>query len=493
VTTVRRRGLAVVLAASFIATTLVTAAPAVAQTDALAASSASDDSRSPDLSTEGLTAAAAGLVSGRLLFSTDLNPGGEPVVDGVVTAYRFDAVNNRYIAVDETRSFDTDGDWSISGLLAGSYRFSFMQEEEPFSSRIWHDTVKDADFSTTVTLTDGVALNFGTVVVPERFIGYLRVAGADRFATSVALSQTQFATGADVPVVIVNGRDYPDALSAGPLANVLGGAMLMVNPTGIPFATAAELARLDPTVIIIVGGTGVVSPAVAQQLESFVTNPSNVLRIAGANRYATSRAVLEVGFDGFVPTEILLATGRNFPDALAASAAAGHIQGAVLLVDGSASTLDAPTSALLDSYGSAVSVIGGTGSVSNGIQQAVANLGLGGQRVSGADRSATSVAIALQFFGYADEAYLVNGSGFADALAASPIAGMRGAPVYLTGSSCLNNAVWNDLNLLGANFVTIVGGTGALSSTVYTLTNCSGASLPGGFAGEASTPVASTD
>lgn len=490
---IRRRSLAAVLTATLVATTLLTAVPAVAQTDAPAAPASRDDARTPDGSTEGLTAAAAGLVSGRLLFSTTSNPGGEPVSIGEVVAFRESLFTGDFLWQDSTSTFDVEGDWSMPDLPVGNYRFSFLQDGEPLYSRIWHDHAREADSSTPVALTEGVGVNFGTVVVPQRLFGINRVAGADRFATSVALSQTQFTNDAEVPVVIVNGLDYPDALSAGPLANAFNGAMLMVTPTGIPAATAAELTRLDPTIIIIVGGTGVVSASVAEQLEAFVTTGSGVVRIAGADRYATSRAVLDNGFDGVAPSEILLATGRNFPDALAASAAAGHIQGAVLLVDGAASTLDAPTTALLDSIGSTVSVIGGTGSVSTGIQQAVATLGLGGNRVSGADRYATSVAIAVEFFVYADYAYLVNGSGFADALAAGPIAGRRGAPVYLTSGACVTNSVWEDLEFLLANTVTTVGGTGALSSSVYTLTNCSGLSYPAGFTGEVSAPVASGD
>ena len=58
-----------------------------------------------------------------------------------------------------------------------------------------------------------------------------------------------------------------------------------------------------------------------------------IIRIAGPDRYATSRAVLDYAFDGVAPAEILLATGRNFPDALAASAAAGFV-GTLLLTSG---------------------------------------------------------------------------------------------------------------------------------------------------------------
>ena len=461
----RRRALAAVLTASFVAATIVTAGPAVA-------------SRTPDAGGESLTAAAAGVVSGRLLFSTNAAPAGVPVVGGRVTAYRENGVGD-FVIEDATDVFDADGDWSISGLPVGTYRFSFLQDGESFNSRVWHDHARSAESSSTVTLSEGVGLSFGTVIIPRRSIDIQRVAGPDRFATSVALSQTQFVPGSFVPVVIVNGLNYPDALSAGPLANALGGVMLMVTPTSIPAATAAELVRIDPSVIIVVGGTSVVSPAVATQLEGY--SSSGVVRIAGADRYATSRAVVEFAFDGVDPSVVLLATGRNFPDALAASAAAGAQGGAVLLVDGQAATLDSASSALLDGYDSPVSIIGGTSSMSNGIQQAVVSLGLGGTRIAGADRYATSIEVAINFFAYADSAYLVNGSGFADALAAGPIAGMRGAPIYLTSASCVTTSVWSDLDILAANEVITVGGTAVLSNEVFNLQGCNGLALPTRF------------
>lgn len=476
-TSVRRRGLAAVLAASLI-TTIVTSAPAVAQTDAPAASSARDDSRTPDATTEGFSAAAAGLVTGRLLFRTDAAPAGKPVVSGQVTAYRQNEGTGDFLFVGSTTAFDTDGDWQISGLPIGTYRFSYQQDGEGFSSRLWHAASLLSPGASTVILSDGVPFDLGTRIIPKRVIYTERVAGDNRFSTSVALSQSMFGFDSGVPVVIVNGLTYADALSAGALASALGGPMLLVSGTSIPALTANEINRLAPTLIVIVGGPSVVSTAVEDELETLVSNPETVVRVAGADRYATSRAVVATAFDGTPPSRILLATGRNFPDALAASAAAGHIGGAVLLVNGSAATLDSATASLLTGYDAPVSIIGGTGAVSSGIQQAIVDLGLPVNRISGADRFATSVEVAIEFFGTADWAYLANGSGFADALSAGPVASRRGAPVYLTSGTCLTNSVWNELNDVLANIVTTVGGTGVVANSVSTLRACNGAQFP---------------
>ena len=66
-------------------------------------------------------------------------------------------------------------------------------------------------------------------------------------------------------------------------------------------------------IVTIVGGTSVVSSAVLEELADIAgTIPT---RLAGANRYETALAVAEAnGNSGTV----ILATGENFPDALAA-------------------------------------------------------------------------------------------------------------------------------------------------------------------------------
>ena len=97
-----------------------------------------------------------------------------------------------------------------------------------------------------------------------------RLAGVDRFATSAAISAASFAPG--VPVVyIANGLNFPDALSGAPVAGKAGGPVLLVSAGAIPAKVQAELTRLKPGRIVVLGGVGVVSDSVAQQLASFIS------------------------------------------------------------------------------------------------------------------------------------------------------------------------------------------------------------------------------
>lgn len=93
--------------------------------------------------------------------------------------------------------------------------------------------------------------------------------------------------GIDVVYVAV-GTGFPDSLGVGPGAGVHGAPIIIV-PTDppIPSATAAELERLEPRKVIIVGGTAVISLAMEDAIEDIL--PGTVIeRIAGSNRYETN-------------------------------------------------------------------------------------------------------------------------------------------------------------------------------------------------------------
>ncbi|HEX9643246.1 MAG TPA: cell wall-binding repeat-containing protein [Acidimicrobiia bacterium] len=88
-------------------------------------------------------------------------------------------------------------------------------------------------------------------------------------------------------VYIATGENFPDALGAAAAAAVGLGPVLLVQQNAVPSPTLAELNRLQPPKIVIVGGTAVISNAVQGQLQGLGFSPT-VIRLAGANRYATA-------------------------------------------------------------------------------------------------------------------------------------------------------------------------------------------------------------
>ncbi|MGA8047966.1 MAG: cell wall-binding repeat-containing protein, partial [Dermatophilaceae bacterium] len=150
-----------------------------------------------------------------------------------------------------------------------------------------------------------------------------RLGGADRYETS-ALVAGEFPE--DVPVVLLStGLNFADAMTGGALAGHRDGPLLLTAPTVIPDAVVAELTRLRPREIVILGSAPTVSEAVRVQAAAYAPT---VRRIAGPDRYQTA-ALISAEFPASVP-HTYLATGTNFPDGLTAGALAGS-QGVPLL------------------------------------------------------------------------------------------------------------------------------------------------------------------
>ncbi|HEX5589592.1 MAG TPA: Ig-like domain-containing protein [Candidatus Limnocylindrales bacterium] len=126
----------------------------------------------------------------------------------------------------------------------------------------------------TYTISDGALTDTATVLLTVVQTGTVtRLAGADRYATSAAISAASY--GANVPVAyIASGLGFPDALSGAPVAGKAGGPILLVPGTSIPAVIAAELTRLKPAKIVILGGTGVVSAGVQTSLGVYTAAPS---------------------------------------------------------------------------------------------------------------------------------------------------------------------------------------------------------------------------
>jgi len=294
-----------------------------------------------------------------------------------------------------------------------------------------------------------------------------RISGPDRFATAAQVSASRFAAG--VPVAyVVTGLKFPDALAAGVAAGVRGGPVLLTETDRLPAPTATELQRLRAGRIVVVGGAGSVSDAVLRQLGSYTDG--GVTRVEGPDRYATAAAVAR---DTFPSAELAyVASGESFPDALAGVPAAAT-DGAPLLLVSRQAVPPATASALRDLGVRRVVVLGGTGTVSQAVEDQLRAIAGSTGRVQGADRHATSAAVARHAFpNGAPVAYLATGAGYADALAAGPVAAVAGGPVLLVKGGCAPYPVLDELTRLGATSVRILGGDKAVGQGVEDRTRC---------------------
>lgn len=253
-----------------------------------------------------------------------------------------------------------------------------------------------------------------------------RIAGVDRYATAAAVSAAFLSPGVDVAYV-ATGEDFPDALAGSAAAGAgAGGPVLLVRPDSLPEEIAAELDRLDPKVIGVLGGPAAISAKVEAALSAYGT----VVRVAGPNRYSTGALVSEYAFPTGADTAYV-AVGSNFPDAVAGAPAAIASGGPMLLVEQGA--IPSSVGAELARLGlSGIRILGGTSAVDPTVESALRAYAPVVSRLSGADRFATAAAVSRSTFAPGvGTIFVATGARFPDALAGSAAAGILGGPMLL--------------------------------------------------------------
>lgn len=191
-----------------------------------------------------------------------------------------------------------------------------------------------------------------------------RLAGPDRYATAVEISKAGYPSGAPV-VYVATGLGFADALAGAAAAVARGGPLLLTDPGVLPAVTRAELERLAPSEIVVLGGPAAVSDAVVAELGAVA--PTR--RVAGVDRYATAVAASQDAFPAGAK-RVYVAVGSDFPDALAGGAAAGVAGGPILLLrsDDIPTVVAAELSRLAPSE---IVVLGGVGVVSPEVELAL--------------------------------------------------------------------------------------------------------------------------
>jgi len=358
--------------------------------------------------------------------------------------------------------YDYNGN-EFSFQSARNPAYSALMDPDSPSGGYYRSLVGNPDVRTEAVIGATVTSADPAPVTLEAPSSVTRLGGGDLYGTPAVISAANFAPG--VPVVYVaTGLDFPDALAGAAVAGPQGGPILLVSVDAIPAVTAAELTRLRPQQIMILGGTGVVSDAVASALGDYTSGA--VTRLAGRDRYATAAAV---GAATFVPgvSVVYVATGLNFPDALAGAAVAGFQDGPVLLVSTNAiPTVTAIELARLKPM--RIVILGGSGVVSDAVASTLGAYTPGTvTRLAGRDRYATAAAIsAATFAPGVPVVYVATGLDFPDALAGSAVAGSQGAPVLLVSTNAIPAATAAELTRLQPGRVVLLGSASSVSEAV---------------------------
>jgi putative cell wall-binding protein len=287
-----------------------------------------------------------------------------------------------------------------------------------------------------------------------------RFGGADRFWTAATISARVFQNASTV--MVANGLAFPDALAGGPAAAQLDAPLLLTRPDELPISTWGEIQRLAPEQIVVLGGPASVSDAVLHQLIPLA--PGGAMRVSGADRYETAAAISAAFFPSAV--SVLVASGANFPDALAGGPAAARLDAPLLLVR--PNEVPQATRDELQRLGPVqIFVLGGTGAVSETV---LAELGAlasqGAWRLGGPDRYATAARIVDAVFPSSTSVMLASGLNFPDALAGGSAAARLGGALLLVQRGVLPDATRSALARLRPTRVPVLGGAATVYDTV---------------------------
>ncbi|WP_405217260.1 cell wall-binding repeat-containing protein [Agrococcus sp. Ld7] len=154
-----------------------------------------------------------------------------------------------------------------------------------------------------------------------------RIGGTDRVETSLLLFERLLQHGPIEQVWVASGSKFPDALVAASVAGRHGHAVILDHHGPTETSARAWIERVSASVagrrVTIAGGEPSVSAFDAQALRGAGT--ISVERYAGANRYETARVINAAWAAESLEPTMLLATGQNFPDALAGAVLAAVV------------------------------------------------------------------------------------------------------------------------------------------------------------------------
>lgn len=283
-----------------------------------------------------------------------------------------------------------------------------------------------------------------------------RISGKDRTGTSVKLSKRAYSSA---KTVILAAKDnFADALTASTLASKMKAPILLVDKNNLDKEIKFEIERLCAKEVIIVGGENSVSSNVENKAKELVLRTK---RVAGTDRYGTSKAIAKELFDLTGKNErAVIANGQVFADALTVSPFAIEKSMPILLVKRN-QVPKATKEALKDVK--EVYIAGGENSVNKSVENDVPKVV---KRFAGANRYETAVNIAKEAYSSPYTAYVASGQVFADALVVGPIAARDDAPILLAKKKEATKYTLDYLKEKPIRSIKIIGGQASISEEV---------------------------
>jgi subtilisin family serine protease/putative cell wall-binding protein len=189
-----------------------------------------------------------------------------------------------------------------------------------------------------------------------------------------------------VPVAMLATRqNWPDAVAAGSIAAYFGLPILLTSPDSLHPATAAALARRQPSLLYVIGGGAAISDETMRAARTAAGLPSDgAVRLSGRERTETAIAVaaeLEAIFAAVFDAPPTFAVATNvrradgYAHVLSASVIAGAFGAVFVPVEGDdGSILNASTREYVTGFGIDGVVAGGADLVSRGVEDELLQL-----------------------------------------------------------------------------------------------------------------------
>ncbi|MEJ8751848.1 cell wall-binding repeat-containing protein [Lagierella sp. ICN-221743] len=285
-----------------------------------------------------------------------------------------------------------------------------------------------------------------------------RTMGKDRVETAIEISKKYF--GQADTVIVVDKKDFPDAMTASVLSKLLKAPILLTDTNKLDPRVAAEIKRLGARDVIIVGGNKSVSEAVKKELAKF--DKDNVERIYGKDRYETSAQVARrvVGITGKLGHAVV-ASGEIFADALTVAPYASREGYPILLVKYN-SLPPTVNKAIKDLSITKVTIAGGYSTVSKPLEKSLPTVV---ERLSGPTRYETAIDIATKKFN-TNKIFLANGKQWMDALVIGPVGGILDMPILLTSANSAPKSLKDYIAKANIEKITAIGGRSMVSDRV---------------------------
>jgi putative cell wall-binding protein len=414
-------------------------------------------------------------------------------------------------ATGATLTFNTSG---ASTLQTGPVTFTItgIQVSAAASTA---DSVIGADVTQTVGGTTTSIGNQGSALGLVSSANTQTIAGADADTTAALEYRAKFPYSGAVParpIVLATDSNFPDALSGAYLEQSLGAGVLLVQPGALPSATETIIAQDKPSTIYVLGGPVAVSQTVYTQIQALYNNQSNAgptfVTLAGSDQFGTNQQVVDATHNttgsllnltnaflnrdlyndttgmesaagpGTATTTAIVASGTNFPDALAASVLSYRNGIPIILTQGT--TLSPTAQNLLQGLGvRQVILMGGPAAVSDTVEGTIAgsasgDLNIPVLRIAGQDATDTAQLLASFETGTAGigqtglglaagagnapfatssagSTFIARGDFYTDALAAAPLLATDNTPLLLTEDpNTVGQYLTSYLNTLGS-------------------------------------------